>query len=60
MSPLPASNIRPAITPRLAAFWNSTYGIGRPSRTANAMHCAATQELLTHTCSANDPAGFSL
>ena len=26
MSPLPAWNIRPAISPRLAAFWNSTNG----------------------------------
>ena len=60
MPPLPAWNISPAISPRLAAFWNSTIGIGSPSRTDNAMHCAETQELFTQTCSANAAAGCSL
>ena len=31
-----------------------------PSRIANPMHWTATHELFIHTCSANDPAGFSL
>ena len=34
--------------------------MGIPSRIENTMHWAATHELLTQTCSANDPAGFSL
>ena len=59
-SPLPALNINPAITPAFAAFSNSSKGIGNPSRTANAMHLAATQELFTQTCRANDAAGCSL
>ena len=46
MSPLPAWNIKPAITPRLAAFWNRMYGIGMPSRMANPMHWAATHAVV--------------
>ena len=57
---MPACAISPPTTPRLAAFWNSTHGMGMPSRIANAMHCAATHELFTQTRNANDPAGFSL
>jgi hypothetical protein len=60
MSPLPALNIRPAMSPRLAAFWNRIHGMGMPSSSAKAMHWAATNELLVHTCSANDAAGFWL
>jgi hypothetical protein len=60
MSPLPASNMKPPITPRFSAFWKSANGIGMPSRIAEAMHCSVTHELLTHTCAANEPAGFSL
>ncbi len=48
------------MTPTLAAFWNSTNGIGTPSTTDIAMHLAATHELFTHTCRANAAAGCSL
>src|ERR1700758_3220642 len=57
--PLPAWNIRPAIRPRLAAFWNNTNGIGSPSTTDNAMHWAETHALFTQTCTANAAAGCS-
>ena len=57
-SALPACTISPPTAPTLAAFWNRMNGIGRPSSIANAMHCAATQALFTHTCSANDAGGM--
>ena len=58
-SALPALNISPPITPTFAAFSNSTNGIGSPNTIAYAMHWAATQELFTQTCSANEAAGCS-
>ncbi len=58
--PLPAGNIRPAITPTFAAFSKMMNGIGRPNTTDIAMHLAATQELFTQTCRANAAAGWSL
>ncbi len=59
-SPRPESIMIPPSSPTLAAFWKRMYGISTPSITDEAMHWAATQALFTHTCVANDAAGFSL